>query len=132
VGYGWLDNVNSHASQYWEALMDYENSEAIFVRGLHNYLLNIGHVYGLAGLLAVFYMFYKKFKYYGIVVVFAFSPYYINAIFHNGGTFYGGNYIWVFLGVLKYYFDFVIDYYRFESPLIRKSEPSDDNVLVNN
>jgi hypothetical protein len=89
-------------------------------------------VYGLAGLLVGFYMFCKKFNYYGIVVVFAFSPYYVNAIFHNGGTFYGGNYIWVFLGILKYYFDFVIDYYHFESPLIRKSQPPDDNVLVNN
>jgi len=101
-GYGWLDQSIFYAQSYWQHFRHMEGAESIFLRGLHNYLLNILWVYGVLGLLAIGYLFWFMRVSFGALFLIALAPYLINSLFHNGGVFYGGNYVWVFIGLAKY------------------------------
>ena len=101
-GYGWIDQSINYAQDYWQYFRHMQGAESIFLRGLHNYLLNIVWVYGVFGLFALAILFWVMRASYGMLFIIALSPYLINSLFHNGGIFYGGNYIWVFIGLAKY------------------------------
>ncbi len=101
-GYGWIDQSTSYAQQYWERYKHMDGAESIFLRGLHNYLLNVLWVYGVFGFLTIACLFWYMRVSFGIWFLVALVPYFVNSLFHNGGIFYGGNYIWVFIGIAKY------------------------------
>jgi len=101
-GYGWIDQSTSYAQEYWDRYKHLEGAESIFLRGLHNYPLNVLWVYGVFGLLALAFLFWYMRVSFGIWFLVALTPYLINSLFHNGGIYYGGNYIWVFIGIAKY------------------------------
>ena len=104
-GHGWLIETEVFASKYWYYLHKIRNAEAILQLGLHNHLLRILYVYGIGGLTILVVYMKSIIKYYGLVYLIALSPYYFHSLFHNDGIFLGGNYIWVFMGII--HFDFV-------------------------
>lgn len=101
-GYGWVDQSTSYAQEYWQRYKHMNGAESIFLRGLHNYVLNILWVYGIFGLVAIVGLFWYARVSFGVWFLVALVPYFVNSLFHNGGIFYGGNYIWVFIGIAKY------------------------------
>lgn len=111
-GYGWIDQSVYYAQDYWQHYRHMEGAESIFLRGLHNYALNIVWVYGVFGLAAIVYLLASMKVSFGPLFLIALAPYFINSLFHNGGVFYGGNYIWVFIGIAKYLYDQRVSYRR--------------------
>ncbi len=105
IGHGWLIEAEVYANEYWQYLHQFQNAEAIVQLGLHNHLIKTLFVYGLGGLATLFFYIKSIFKYYGLVYLIGLSPYYFHSLFHNDGIFLGGNYIWVFMGII--HFDFV-------------------------
>ncbi len=109
-GYGWIDQSVYYAQEYWQEYRHMEGAESIFLRGLHNYALNILWVYGVFGLIATIYLFWYMRALFGGIFLVALVPYLVNSLFHNGGLFYGGNYIWIFIGLAKCLYDRRVEY----------------------
>jgi hypothetical protein len=105
IGYGWVADSTAYADRYWYLVMDYQRGSAIMERELHNFYMNILHVYGLAGGLALVYFFYRLLTQYGGLLLLVLLPYLLHALFHNDGIFHGDNYIWIVLGIVKYHYD---------------------------
>jgi len=105
IGHGWLTEAQTFADVYWGYLYKFENARAIAHLGLHNHAIKFVFVYGIGGIIA-FFIYIKSIKQnYGSICLIALSPYYFHSLFHNDGVFLGGNYVWVFMGIL--HFDFV-------------------------
>jgi hypothetical protein len=105
-GYGWIDKSIYHAQDYWSYLYHYEGATSIFAVGLHNYVFNILWTYGIFGLFALYLLFrYFKLKFTYIFII-GLIPYLVNSMFHNGGIFYGGNFIWFYVAVAKFLSDY--------------------------
>ncbi|MBW3166616.1 O-antigen ligase family protein [Ferrimonas balearica] len=103
LGHGWLIEASDLADQYWHRLYHINNAEVVVYRGIHNHAVKMLFVYGLVGAgLLIYYLATLK-RMFGVALLVALAPYGFHALFHNDGIFLGGNYIWVWLGILHCY-----------------------------
>ncbi|MGI9383839.1 MAG: O-antigen ligase family protein, partial [Methyloligellaceae bacterium] len=52
-GFGWDFDSRNYFWIYWSQLLDYQNADAVYHHGLHNYFLNFFLTYGVLGVLAL-------------------------------------------------------------------------------
>lgn len=102
-GNSWQRESADVAHLYWDVLYKFKGVESLFSVGLHNYIFNVAWTYGWLGILVIAHFFYSRFNRIPLAIFVLIVPYLFNSMFHNGGIFYGGNYVWVFIGVAEYY-----------------------------
>ncbi|MBY5923585.1 O-antigen ligase family protein [Ferrimonas balearica] len=103
LGHGWLIEASDLADQYWHRLYQIDNAEVVVYRGIHNHAVKMLFVYGVFGAGILVHYLIKLKQQFGVAILVALAPYGFHALFHNDGIFLGGNYIWVWLGIMHCY-----------------------------
>ncbi|GAA4890770.1 O-antigen ligase family protein [Ferrimonas pelagia] len=103
LGYGWLVEASDLAQQFWHTLYQLDNAEVVVHRGIHNHAVKLLFVYGVPGLVLMLWLLRRMAQQYGGALLVGLSAYFFHALFHNDGIFLGGNYIWLFLGLVHYH-----------------------------
>ncbi|MBY6188694.1 O-antigen ligase family protein [Marinobacter hydrocarbonoclasticus] len=103
LGHGWLVEASDLSHHYWHRLYHIDNAEVVVYRGIHNHAVKMLFVYGVFGAWILLRYLGALKRDFGVALLVALAPYGFHALFHNDGIFLGGNYIWVFLGILHCY-----------------------------
>ncbi len=100
LGHGWLIEASDLADDYWHQLYHINNAEVVVYRGIHNHAVKMLFVYGVFGAWILLRYLGALKRQFGVAILVALAPYGFHALFHNDGIFLGGNYIWVWLGIM--------------------------------
>lgn len=103
-GLGWGFEPGDLAWLYWQDLSNYVSSDSIFRLGIHNSYINFFLTYGLFGVAAVVLAVLIRVRK-AVTLLFSFTAYFINALFHNDGPFIGEYYFWFAFALLVYVWD---------------------------
>ena len=103
-GFGWGFDSRNFFWIYWSELLDYQNADAVYHHGLHNYFLNFALTYGVLGVLVLAIAFLASARQLSIAAL-VFTPYFLNSFLHNGGPFFGEIYFWFAYAIFLYLYD---------------------------
>ncbi|MCG8558925.1 MAG: O-antigen ligase family protein [Hyphomicrobiales bacterium] len=103
-GFGWGFDSRNYYWLYWSQLLHYQNADAAYAHGLHNYFLNLFLTYGALGAL-VFVIALLATTRQLLLATLVFLPYFLNSFFHNGGPFFGEIYFWFAYALFVYLYD---------------------------
>ena len=101
LGFGWGFDTRDHFWLYWTELMTFQNPHAVYSHALHNYFLNVYLTYGFTGAVILGISFVSNPGLF-MTVLFIFSGYFVNAVFHNAGVLNGDINFWYAYSVFIY------------------------------